>query len=525
MKWQILRVIVLFTGIAGVAGSIGQAAPSINDASVVQINFAGSDRIGESAQGATLRDVWKLPATVEFRDRALDKFSHYILRQLTDQTVSDDSQEMRLLRPLLEDLLQKQTFLEVTDFGDDSWGCTLAVHSDENGLQTWKTNYAALRAQLGPEDDNWPRSLTFTTLKSWVIIATHTRAEDSPPDSMETNPVVQRILRDGRPGLELTNSFLSVDIDLTKLGKWWPSLIPEGPTRLTAHVRGHESNLKTEARIQFSDEIEWHTEALKIPIETIRDPNNSLMSFTAVRGISPWLKHHAVVKELRLDPVPNQLFAWGSSFAPFQIQAAFPVGNGPDQIELIADELLPRWNKNLAKNSVGNLELLSNKTGVLWKSLPALRPYLRFVQEPGQDYLLGGVFPVPPSTNPPPAALIGQLTSRENLLYYNWEITQARLVQLRSLIPLVSIVTTLPNLTADSAARTWLDEVGQKLGNTVTEISSSGPNSVSVLRTSHLGLNGLELVAFAYWLDSPNFPEASLEIGFQPVPMIEQPKP
>lgn len=525
MKWTIVRAIVFLIGIAGVAQTIGQTTPSATGNSVLQINFAGSTRIGESAHATTLQDVWKLAATTELKSSALDKFGRYILKKITSQTISENSKDLPLLRSLFEDLLQNRSFIEVTDLGDNSWGWTLALHADDAGLEKWKTNYNILHEHLDSGDDTPHRSINFIEIKPWVIITSQPQTAENSSDSLEINPVVQRIRRDGRPGPELTNRFLSVEVDLTKMGKRWPGLIPENLTHLTASVRGHESTLKTEVKILSSDKTERLIENWKIPVQTIRDPDNALMSFTAVRGISPWLKQHPFVSTLRLEPVPNQFFAWGNSHAPFQIQAAFPVGNGANQIELISNEFLPEWNKSLSKNAVGNLEPLTNRTGILWRSLPALTPYLRLSKEPEQDFLLAGVFPVPPSANPPPAGLISQLTSRKNLLFYNWEITQARLVQLRSLIPLVSIVTTLPNLAADSKARIWLDEVGPKLGNTVTEISTSSPDSVSILRTSHIGLNALELVAFAYWLDNPDFPEAALELGFQPVPTFEQPKP
>ena len=130
---------------------------------------------------------------------------------------------------------------------------------------------------------------------------------------------------------------------------------------------------------------------------------------------------------------------------------------------------------------------------------------------------MSGIFPVPPSTNPPPAELISQLTNRDNILYYDWEITQFRLAQIRSLIPLLSIVTTLPPLDNSAPANLWMEAIQSKLGNTVTELSLTSPATISMLRTSHIGLNGLELVALAYWLESPEFPRISWNPGFRPV--------
>ena len=40
---------------------------------------------------------------------------------------------------------------------------------------------------------------------------------------------------------------------------------------------------------------------------------------------------------------------------------------------------------------------------------------------------------------------------------------------------------------------------------------------LQVVRTSHLGLNGLEVLGLAGWLEATNFPKLNLKLGFRPV--------
>jgi hypothetical protein len=63
----------------------------------------------------------------------------------------------------------------------------------------------------------------------------------------------------------------------------------------------------------------------------------------------------------------------------------------------------------------------------------------------------------------------------------------------------------------------WLDAIEAKLGNTITEVTVQSPRELTLSRNAHAGLNGLELVTLAYWLDSTNFPGWDFRPGFRPV--------
>ncbi|MDA1274040.1 MAG: hypothetical protein O2960_08300 [Verrucomicrobia bacterium] len=517
MKGLIIRLIVLLGGLTAFGRIGAEALPSNSAAPVLRVSFPGFNKIEGSADGVTLQEVRKIPASVALRETALNRLGSYIVSKLGNLDSEKENQVLNLIRPLLGDLFQEQTYIEIRDQDPTGLHWTLAVNLDEARRRFWKTNCSALLESLTPAADQ-SGPFAAEAINSWFILSGPSPSVQDASGSNNINPLVDRIRRDGHPGQEASGDSLFIEADLSKLRTLLPRLIPAKLSRLTANVRGRESSLKTEIFLRFSEPIDWQLESWKIPLNTIRDSKNSLMSFTAVQGIRPWLKARAVANQLGIDPLPNQLFAWGQSFAPYQIQAAVPVSDASAEIETIARMHLSEWNKTLAKNSVGSLEKLMDGTGILWKSLPILTPYVQISHESQQDFLLGGIFPVPPSANPPPSELIRELTDRDNLLYYDWEITQARLVQLRSLIPLLSIVTTLPALPPSSLAGQWLGAIEPKLGNTVTEISVSGPNTISVLRTSHLGFNGLELIGLAYWLDSPAFPRATTTIGFRPVP-------
>jgi len=118
-----------------------------------------------------------------------------------------------------------------------------------------------------------------------------------------------------------------------------------------------------------------------------------------------------------------------------------------------------------------------------------------------------------------PPDLFAQLTGRKNLLYYDWEITQERLVHARPLYQLLDILHRRQFTPTNTPSHKWLREVGPLLGNTVTEVTLDAPKQLTLVRKSHLGLTGFELYTLARWIESRGFP-----LKFEPPPPIESPR-
>ena len=80
-----------------------------------------------------------------------------------------------------------------------------------------------------------------------------------------------------------------------------------------------------------------------------------------------------------------------------------------------------------------------------------------------------------------------------------------RLDELRPLAQLAGVFLTIPAISTNSVAYKWLDAIEPRLGNTVTEASFVSPRELDVQRTAPVGLNGLELLTLAHWVDGTNF--------------------
>ena len=147
-------------------------------------------------------------------------------------------------------------------------------------------------------------------------------------------------------------------------------------------------------------------------------------------------------------------------------------------------------------------------------------PHARPITKPEGEYFVAGMFPPPPLTNAPmPAELLASLTTDTNACYYQWEITQDRLFQWRSLFSTYYVVAELPLASPTSTGQQWLAAVSTNLGNSVTEIAVTSPNEMRLVRNSHLNLTGLEIVQLTYWLESTNFPFG----GYKFFPDLERP--
>jgi hypothetical protein len=113
--------------------------------------------------------------------------------------------------------------------------------------------------------------------------------------------------------------------------------------------------------------------------------------------------------------------------------------------------------------------------------------------------------------------------TRPNLVYYDWEITQAKLAHWVFFGQTARLVFQLPQMPPESAAFAFLLAAAPKLGNTGTEIIQDGPARLSFVRNSHSGFTGAELHLLADWLESPAFPHG-LHSSLAPRP-VKKPMP
>ncbi|MBI4660043.1 MAG: hypothetical protein HY735_14480 [Verrucomicrobia bacterium] len=518
MRRLLIRLLWLGLGFVPGLRLLAPSTPAQPAESVARIHFAGFDRVNDDAQAGTLKEIWRLPETARLRESVLQKLAramagHFRARQENPKQTDCAA----LLQPLLEDLLRRESYAEVKRQGPRGHLCTLAIQLDADRRRIWETNCSQLSTQWSRVTKTGTNRIAFASSEAWFLLIAHSGAAKSDAAEAESLSFIREVKAKGRPGPAFEGPWLKADLDMGRLSHKLPFVADADQPRVEFTASGKAGRLISQARLTFPQAMGWQIEKWQVPANTIRDPQGRLMSFVGVQGIARWLNRQPFMQKLRLDPIPNQAFVWGDSHAPLQLLAAVPVRDVTNFLTRFDAELRTNWNTVLRETDAGEVQFLTNDFRLMWVGLaPGIFPYLRPAPESAPQFLQAGLFPLrDAATNPPPSDLLDQFARRTNLLYYDWEITQERLTQLRTLIPFLSYILDLHNPDAASPSFKWLDAIEPKLGNSVTEITADSPRELKLVRNSQLGLNGLELMALAYWFESPNFPRVNFEVSLR----------
>lgn len=192
---------------------------------------------------------------------------------------------------------------------------------------------------------------------------------------------------------------------------------------------------------------------------------------------------------------------------PFPAYLAWPI-----PLEEVSVDRLHRHLSDLVGADVlasGRARLVSlpklNKTMLqLWA--PLVEPFVRGFTNQTHGVRIAGLFPLLNQPRPVPDVLLAQLDSAENLVYYHWEITQNRIDFSKNLFQLLAFLADQPQMKADGAGLPWLNAIAPKMGNAVTIVTAPAPQTLDLVRKSYFGFTGLELAAFARWLESESCP-------------------
>jgi hypothetical protein len=512
---------LLGTGLmAAIAARASLPSPDL----IARIHFAGAGQISADTKAVAFTNLWCSPEARTLREQTLDKLSRAPGAWFKSKIPAGAGDGAAQLRPLLDDLLSAEWFLQLRDATNGSPEFALAIRLNADRAQLWSTNLATvfqtwtgIPAAQDPHG-NWdlkkhlpPNLIRFARAGDWIVFG---GGQDKLPLSDE---LVRRILADKRPAPAEQTNWLAADLDWPRLARWFPTLkavdLPE--TQWQAFGRG--SNLYLVGKLIFPQPFAGKLEPWRMPTNTIHQP---IVSFTAARGIAPWLEKQSWAQPYEISPVPNQIFVWALAGYPLQTFAAVPVPDGKQALQQFEQKLYV--NTAWQSHFMMPVTMVTTNNQIAWRGMPFIAPILRTVHEPSGDFLFAEVFPNSPKSKPLPPELFAQL-NRTNLVYYDWEVTGERLKLLPHLTQLALMLTRHKQLAAQSAADKWLNRIGPTLGVTVTEITQTAPNELSFKRKAPGGLTAFELTALANWLEVTNFPGCDLRLP-PPKPRIQHPR-
>ncbi|MDX1952265.1 MAG: hypothetical protein SFY81_08765 [Verrucomicrobiota bacterium] len=479
-------------------------------------HFAGGDGIRKQENLKTLNEVWNLPESESLRGKLLDHFADYAAKR------ARTNQAALLVRPMLEHLLQYESIFELRGQSPDSMQWGFAVKIPESKRNVWKENLRKLASltELGApqvitrndiKGQKWGKNeynLYLVEDGDWIVVS---GGEKSEPSTLAT-------FKDtGKPFTE--SQLLILQADLPGLARWNRRTNDALP-QVALEASGRAENVRSEMKLRFAESTKLQVTPWKIPTNTIRAP---LASLTAIQGIAPLLDQQPWFKSLGIQPSPNQLFIWSEATTLFSFFAAWETKNRDEILASLAEKV-PQLNTNLQKRFIGQAEFNTRQEALIWRGLPVIVPFLKKAQD--ENFMVAGLFPTSnPSTNPPPQELMQQLLNRKDLFYYDWEVTESRLAQIRPISQLKMLATGFDLPSPNSIALRWLLAIQPRLGNTITEGTLSGDKELTLSRKSHIGFNSLELWNLAHWIESEQFPHAPKPKAPTRLPMAPVPAP
>jgi hypothetical protein len=457
---------------------------------MISWHCAGLDVLAGDTNAAHLTRLRALPASAALREQAFARLERGLARLVAGETNPAPPAVAELLRPIFDDLLHAEWACEWTASEADAPGIVLAARLDEPRATRWRQSLEQWRAKAAPNHKAAP---PWAQAGEWTAFATDAARlrnfSEQPPAAL--------------PG----GVWATLSADLTGVSQNRRLPLDTAASRFELQLSVTNAAFRAQGRILYDTLQTRAVTAWHVPVELIRDP---LISFTAVRGLGEWSARQSAVQSSGWAPAPDQFFLWAMAQIPFQTFVAAPAARASNVLEKLATQVPALITNHLLPRAIGEIHWATNHSELLWRGLPILVPFLKPAREAAGEFLFGGLFPPRPAADPAPADLLQQL-QRDDLLYYDWEITGERALQWRQLLQLRQIISDPWRRPAGTNGSAWIEAAASQLGNTVTEITVVSPRELAFTRKSHLGVTGFELAVLARWLDAAEFP-------FRPAP-------
>jgi hypothetical protein len=504
---------ILFAAVFLLAGS--RAAESADGASpdttrtIARIHWLGMKQLAGETNAAHLMAIWNLPESRRLGQQMLEKLS---LAPWPLLHRSPDTNAAARLRPLLDDLAENESCLEIRQTSNQPGELVLAIRLDDQRAALWQTNLARVLESLtgihpvpAPGHDyGWslkkhhdPDFLELTRAGGWTIVGA---AEDR---NDLLNELRDRIQHGQVPvATENADDWLEADLDPVQLISSLTTLNFELSTLNHFHltVTGDGTNVLMYGTADFTEPLLLDLEPWNIPTNLI---DEHLSSFTAIRGLQPWLESLPAWNNLQIGSSPDQICFWAVQGFPMQSYFAAPFPDASNEVDRLAGLVLHKQPAWFGTNGLATFVRSKQFNGLEWKGPPYMMPFLRSITVGSQDFVYGGGLQNP---NINLAPLPPDVLGRTNLIYYDSEQTGLRSDQWLYVGQFARFVSNKAQLPTASPGVHWLLAVAPKLGASFTDITQTGPRQLTFTRRSSIGFTGIELHLLADWLESPRFP-------------------
>jgi hypothetical protein len=475
--------------------------PAADAPTIVRVHWLGMANLMRESKGTAIEQIGTMAEWRSLREQNLQKLSRAPY-ELLRQRAAGTNAYSELIRPLLDSLIDAESFLELSDATNGTPELTLSLRATAGQARLWRTNLGTtLSAWSGVTVQDvevagcrgWelkkhhrPNLLRVVHSGDWMVIGL----------GHEELPLLERTLKNlntlGNLPKSNDSSWFDMDLNLIRLFR----LI--GWQGYGAPDQAHLSWLKTAQSLQI---VLNYSQPLARPEPWVFSTNffrGRLTSFTALQTIRPLPQSISGVE------LPHQLFAWTVAGAPFGAFLSVPVPSATNALRDLRPKLDRAYSTLFHSRLPGTIALETNK--VVWSGLPFLQPYLQTIHEPEGDFLLGGLVRNSFAESAASTNLLSHIVGRTNLLYYHWEMTREQMERWRNMSGLLLTLGGKAQLSTNSASLQMLAAIAPLMRETQTQIIIEEENHSVLRREGVPGLTGLELIALANWLEMTNFP-------------------
>ena len=529
LKGSALLLLLL---VLGVGCKPTQANPTDSASSPIDpmftLHWTGIKQLATNASAAGFMKIWRLPESERLKSQTLDKLAAapWRLASTNRPAITNWAAFQReypsavVLRPLFDDLVQEEWFLEGREGTDHAPEAALAIRLEPGRSGIWETNLASvLEKATGarrfpsqtPEAHTWQINGKSTTLPSllhqveftraggWTVVAFGTQQNQS------LSNFLSRIQKGQSPlQVDANTSWLETTFDLRRASRIlglgldlpadWPAI--------SLSFNGDGQNVVTHGLFSFARPLPFQIEPWIIPTNLVHEP---LHSFTAVQGVQHWLSSWRWWEQAHPASTPNQIFAWGQSGSPFLDYAAAPLADAHKDMVKLGPALINSFNPTLVSNRMGKWEKNSSSDGVEWHA-PVISPFLQSITTKQGSFLLAGLSPFGLTNGAPPVGTFKELLGQANIVCYAREITGPRVEAWLYIGQIFRIILRRVQLPPEARSIAWLKAIAPQLGNSTTLVTKTGPNTITLSRQSTLGLTAFEMHLLVDWLESEEFP-------------------
>ena len=275
-------MLAAFLGLGVGPGGSGKDDPAVKVPPQLELiasaHFAGMARIGADTNSAALRGFWTSPEAGALKEQTLQKLAKAPYTFLRLRMAENTNNFAALLRPLLDDLLREESYLEIRGVTNGTPELALAIHLDAARAQVWTTNLATVLATWtdvpvkGVQVEGaggWelkkhipPNLIRLVHAGDWIVLGC---GQERLPLNEE---IARRARTQGRPTAAAQDSWLSARVDWPRLLPWMP--LPDGVKlpQTMLNAAGREGRLRTEVTVIYPERVNWKSEPWGIPTTT-----------------------------------------------------------------------------------------------------------------------------------------------------------------------------------------------------------------------------------------------------------------